>query len=661
MADHASRTYARLNWALIATLALALVAALIGQPRPARAAAFTPGNFVIYRVGTGTGVLTNTGNPVFLDEYTPAGVLVQSIPMPTAPSGSNKPLVASGVAGSEGGLNLSADGRYLVFAGYGAQIPHATSLASTDAAVVNRVIGRVDGLGNVDTSTALNNFAAFDNPREVASDNGTRFWGVSGNGSATDPVGLGGVRFATLGATSATTITSVDDILVATNLRSVNVFGGQLYVSSQQGEGRGIMTVGSGLPTAPPQVMTLLPDFGAYTRSTTPIPTMRDFVMLDLNPSVAGIDTIYSANEYNGVRKFTFNGTAWALSGVVDDGGDSVGTAGTGNPVVGNNVYRRITASVSGTTVTLYVTRYQVLGVAQDPAEQPGRLMITAETDGELVRVVDNSGPTGTFTGSPTVLIPARANIAIRGVAMAPAAPQPDLTVSVAAPAGAVVGAPYDYTLTVANIGTADTSGVSVRFGLPAGVTFGSAAGASGFTGTHTGGVVTFSGGSVAAGGSASLTVTVTPAAVGTVTVAAGAAVADPAGAIAEIDEANNASTGAASTNVQASDTSAPATTITAQPDSQTTSTSASFSFTGEDDVTPAGGLTFECSIDTEAFAPCSSPQEYTNLAVGAHTFQVRAKDAAGNTDATPAIASWTVVAVPEDTDEQIYLPVVVR
>src|SRR2546428_816309 len=46
-------------------------------------AAFTPGDLVIYRVGDGTtGSLASTGSPVFLDEYTTLGVLVQSIPVP---------------------------------------------------------------------------------------------------------------------------------------------------------------------------------------------------------------------------------------------------------------------------------------------------------------------------------------------------------------------------------------------------------------------------------------------------------------------------------------------------------------------------------------------------------------------------------------------------
>src|SRR5215467_4285783 len=86
-------------------------------------APFTPGNVVVYRVGTGSGSLVNTGNPVFLDEFTPAGALVQSIALPTSPSGGNQALIASGTATSEGLLTRSADGLYLVLAGYNAPIP----------------------------------------------------------------------------------------------------------------------------------------------------------------------------------------------------------------------------------------------------------------------------------------------------------------------------------------------------------------------------------------------------------------------------------------------------------------------------------------------------------------------------------------------------------
>ena len=90
-------------------------------------------------------------------------------------------------------------------------------------------------------------------------------------------------------------------------------------------------------------------------------------------------------------------------------------------------------------------------------------------------------------------------------------------------------------------------------------------------------------------------------------------------------------------------DTTAPETTISAQPPATTTETNASFAFAGTDNVTPAGSLTFECKLDTGAYAACTSPKTYTGLAIGSHTFSVRAKDAAGNVDGSPASYTWTI------------------
>ncbi|GAB4216022.1 MAG: hypothetical protein OHK0022_56640 [Roseiflexaceae bacterium] len=93
-----------------------------------------------------------------------------------------------------------------------------------------------------------------------------------------------------------------------------------------------------------------------------------------------------------------------------------------------------------------------------------------------------------------------------------------------------------------------------------------------------------------------------------------------------------------------------PTTTITSQPAAVTTSATATFSFTGSDDATPVGSLTFECSLDGAAFTPCTSPQTYTNLAPGSHLFQVRARDGDGRVDATPASATWTIDQTAPDT-----------
>jgi hypothetical protein len=85
-------------------------------------------------------------------------------------------------------------------------------------------------------------------------------------------------------------------------------------------------------------------------------------------------------------------------------------------------------------------------------------------------------------------------------------------------------------------------------------------------------------------------------------------------------------------------DGNAPDTTITTNPPALTNSTSASFAFTSTE-----AGSTFECNIDGSAFASCTSPQNYTSLAEGSHTFQVGAIDPAGNLDPTPASFTWTI------------------
>jgi Big-like domain-containing protein len=95
-------------------------------------------------------------------------------------------------------------------------------------------------------------------------------------------------------------------------------------------------------------------------------------------------------------------------------------------------------------------------------------------------------------------------------------------------------------------------------------------------------------------------------------------------------------------------DTTAPTVTINAKPASSTTDTTASFGFSGSDDTTSAGALTYRCKLDSGSYSTCSSPKSYSDLAAGDHTFSVRATDGAGN-QSVPATAIWTIAA-PDTT-----------
>ncbi|HSS33529.1 MAG TPA: hypothetical protein VLL27_09645 [Solirubrobacterales bacterium] len=107
------------------------------------------------------------------------------------------------------------------------------------------------------------------------------------------------------------------------------------------------------------------------------------------------------------------------------------------------------------------------------------------------------------------------------------------------------------------------------------------------------------------------------------------------------IDAASNVDATPAS-YVWTVDTTAPTTTIDTKPSSSSADPSPPFTFSGAD---PGGSgvASFECKLDAGAFATCSSPKSLSGLADGTHTFEVRAKDNAGNTDASPAAYTWTV------------------
>ena len=96
------------------------------------------------------------------------------------------------------------------------------------------------------------------------------------------------------------------------------------------------------------------------------------------------------------------------------------------------------------------------------------------------------------------------------------------------------------------------------------------------------------------------------------------------------IDAAGNTDSSAA-TRTWTVDTTAPNTTIGSAPSDPSGQTEATFTFTSSE-----AGSSFDCRLDGGAWAGCSTPKSYAGLAVGPHSFEVRAKDAVGNVDPTP-------------------------
>jgi hypothetical protein len=358
-------------------LALTCVALLSFATSSVQARAFTPGNIVVSRVGSGSSALASSATAVFVDEYSPTGTLVQSIAMPTTTSGSVNALLASGTSTSECQMTRSVDGKYIFLQGYKSTVG-TVSISGTSSTTTPRVVGRIDSSANVDTSTALTDWATASNPRGVASTSGTDLW-VSG--------GAGGIRYATLGASTSTQLSTV-----LTNLRNLLISGGQLFFSTGSGTAIRVGTVGTGLPTTTSQTMSTLPGH----------PTSGDpygFFFADLTAEVAGNDTLYVVDSSgtggtSTIIKYALVSGSWTSKGAI--------TLASGFGITG---------AVSGTTVTLFAT-----------------------TASGLYKITDtggyNAAPSSTSAG--TAIATAAVNTAFRGVALAPTLPPPSVTSSAA-------------------------------------------------------------------------------------------------------------------------------------------------------------------------------------------------------------------------------------
>ena len=345
----------------------------------AQAAGFAAGDLVVYRVGSvGNSGLSSAATQVYLDEYTKAGSLVQSIAMPTTVSGSNGMLTDSGTATSDGMLTTSANGKYIVLTGYNAALG-TTGITGSTTASVARTVGVVNvSTGLADTTTKLTTTGlGGNNIRSAATTNGTDLW----VGSAAN-----GVSYTTIGSSTSTQLSTT-----VTNVRNVEIFNGQLYASDSSGSATRLGTVGSGLPTTTGQTITSLPGFSASAGSP------YAYFLADLSTTVAGMDTLYVADDAAGITKYSLIGGSWTAKG-------TVGTAA--------DTFRGLTGSVdSQGNVSLFATGSGGSG---------------ATGGGKLVTFSDASGATGTFSGTGTTIATALTNTAFRGVALIPVVAVPE-------------------------------------------------------------------------------------------------------------------------------------------------------------------------------------------------------------------------------------------
>jgi hypothetical protein len=451
--------------------------------------------------GSYPGVFGNTsvdGNfgvtsPIYLGQIAPTGTMVSTTDV-TALTG----ITTSFSSKSELSLNRSTDGGALTLSGYNAPVGTAdVSNANTPSHIdptntdtqtpTNRSVVQVNANGTV----AVTNTNAYsgNNGRAAilaANVNGTGHGeyllaGNAGNGSGTPPTNIvdnTGVQLIQPGsANPETTVVgqqqgtpgskkgfqygfSVEQTNPATgtaygpadksgkddNFRGETIFGNTLYVTKGSG-GNGINTVyqvgaAGVLPTvasAATTQITPLPGFPTFLASASTTPGAYPFGFQPFGIWFANPDTIYVADEGNGViadaandpnaglEKWSFNGTNWVLDYTLQSGlGLGVDYTLGDYPAVATDGLRNITGVIGNGIVTIYGATSTVSNSGDQGADP-----------NEIVAVVDNIAATTLPTGEDfSVLDGPQYGVVYRGVASDPVTEPATILVLASALAG---------------------------------------------------------------------------------------------------------------------------------------------------------------------------------------------------------------------------------
>lgn len=339
---------------------------MVDMATPADLSLGIPRDFVVVRVGDGTATLNATAAPVFIERRQVSdGVLsVPPIALPTQTSGTQRRLTLAGNGITEGGLSRSVDGRYLTLVGYDAAVGTAAVATTTTPAIPARVIARIGADDLVDTTTTFAPAAA-NAARSTVSTDGMQLWTATGSGL--------------LAGTHGGTQTQI----ATANIRMLGIADGQLYVSRAQNNATGINKIGTGLPTTATQTLTMLPGFPGATANGDPYA----WAAFDLNPNVAGIDTIYVADNGTtpdrGIQRWRLNNGTWTNTGAFSMTTTAIGVIGF---VDGSNV----------------------------------RLIALVRTPVTAIIAITDDGIKDPTTVTPTTLQTTATNITFRGLAFPP-------------------------------------------------------------------------------------------------------------------------------------------------------------------------------------------------------------------------------------------------
>ena len=356
----------------------------------ASAGVFVNGNLLVQRVGDGTATLSSSAATVSVLEYSRSGgSAVQTITFPT--TGANQ-VTDSGSATSNGYLN--------VYNGYVGMSGYNSAGGTSSVASLNTKVGTVlDGNGNVASRTAFPTGGATGTPPSPFSGNNFRSMIATGantfyaTGTASGSPNTGGAWYY-----DGSNFTQVSSTATGqpTNLRNVEIYNNQLYVSSSTGQFLGISAIGTGLPTTAGSTATLAINMGTGA-------SPYGFVMFDTNSDNV-LDLAYIADDRStvggGLSKWMLSGGSWTQSWalLVNGSGTLQATAASGF------------AGLRGLTGT-----WDAVNGAQ-------LFATTTETsNNKLISIIDN----GIVPTSATTLASAGANYVFRGVDMYTAIPAP--------------------------------------------------------------------------------------------------------------------------------------------------------------------------------------------------------------------------------------------